>query len=223
MKRVFFAFGIILVVILLVCVFVLKVRNTSCSASNLTCPSDISTEVHSFQGRRLFGSQKALRNFLSNKPEVKSFSIYTSPLGDIFINLELRKADIALSPEGSSVFTLYTKEGVVVRESPGTTVPVVILKEQLPPEAVSFIVQLSWQLTTILPVQEMTVEGSSLKVVLRDGRFVHYPLSGDIDLLLGTTLATFSQLNLTDGKLIIDKKATEIHEIDLRFKNPVLR
>jgi hypothetical protein len=224
MKRISFFLGILLVLLFIAVAFLFKIRSVSCTTvDHSRCPEKIQQLLDSLNGSRLFFSGKKLKTVLLNQPEVQSFSTRTSVLGDIMIELTLREAFVALKPESSSVYTLYTKDGVVVKETPETTLPVVVLKEQLSEKEIPFVATLGWNITGVLPVSDMSVEGGALKVTLRDHRIVYYPLSGDIDLLLGATLATFSQLNLTEGKLIIDRQAVEIHEIDLRFKNPVLR
>lgn len=224
MKRVFLFLGVLFTVLFVSLFFFLKIRSVSCSADHTpSCPSSLLEKLQAFKGSRIFQSERKIRNTLSSEPEVLSYAVKTSPLGDITVRITLREGSIALKPESSNTYTLYTKDGILVKEAPDTSVPTVVLKEQINTEAVPFVAALSYQLTTILPVSQMTVEGESLKVVLRDNRILLYPLQGDIDVLLGSTLITFSQLNLTEGKLIIDRQAVVIREIDLRFKNPVLR
>lgn len=224
MRRIFLFFGILLSILLGLLFFFLKVRTVSCEADgSIQCSSLLFEKLSAFQGNRLFQSERKIRNTLSSEPEVLSYAVKTSPLGDITVRITLREGSIALKPESSNTYTLYTKDGILVKEAAQTSLPTVVLKEQISTEAVPFVAALSYQLTTILPISQMTVEGESLKVVLRDNRILIYPLQGDIDVLLGSTLITFSQLNLTEGKLIIDRQAVVIREIDLRFKNPVLR
>lgn len=224
MKRLFLLLGIVLIIVLLSGLFFIKVRSVTCTTQDKNvCPNQTNTALSLLKGSRLLGAEKRARAILSSKAEVKDFKIQTSILGDISVSITLREASIALKPDSSDTYTLYTKDGIVVREDKNTTLPFITLKEQIPSESVPFVVQLGFELTTMLPTKELVIEGSSLKVVLRDDRMLYYPLSGDLDLLLGSTIATFSQLNLSDGKLIIDRKATTIREIDLRFKNPVLR
>lgn len=160
---------------------------------------------------------------LMMEPEIASYSVRISPLGAASVEITLREGSIAFKPETTNAYTIYTKDGILVKEAQESSLPTVLLKEQIDTASVPFVATLSYELTTILPVSQMTVEGESLKVLLRDNRVLLYPLSGDIDVLLGSTLITFSQLNLTEGKLIIDRQAVVIHEIDFRFKNPVLR
>lgn len=224
MRRIFLFLGVLLAILLFSLFFFLKVRSVSCELDrSLPCSSSLVEKLSAFEGTRLFQSERKIRQMLTSLPEVESYAVRTFPLGDVVVRIILREGRVAIKPESSNTYTLYTKDGILVKEASETNLPTIVLKEQINTEAVPFVAALSYQLTTILPVSQMTVEGESLKVVLRDNRILLYPLEGDIDVLLGSTLITFSQLNLTDGKLIIDRQAVVIREIDFRFKNPVLR
>lgn len=224
MRKLFLGIGVLLVAVFIFSVFFLKVRSVTCElTSESPCPPAIFTSVMKFEGKPLAASVRQISSFLQNSSLVQSFSVKVSPLGDVSLFVAVRLPDIALKSDNNSSYNLYTKEGVFVQTVESTNLPTIVVKDQISSEEVQFVSVLGYSLMKNLPISLMSVSNETLQVTLLDQKMLFYPLSGDIDVLLGSTILTFSQLNQTFGVLIIKGEPVTVTQIDFRFKNPVLR
>ncbi|GEM_PF-1522319 len=222
-KKIFVAIGILGTILLIGSLFLLKVRSVSCSTTtNVPCPSVIETDLLRLEGMPLLRYAPSLKQIVT-RSEVKKYTTRISPLGSLAVTLTLRDPVIAFKASGAEVSTLYTEDGTVVGESTATDLPTIAIVEQVEKENIPFLAQFGYELSRTFSVNTFIVTGTALEVNLSDGRKLFYPLSGDIDVLLGASLLTFSQLNRDEGKLMINGEPTAVKEIDFRFKNPVLR
>ena len=74
-------------------------------------------------------------------------------------------------------------------------------------------------------IQSATSDNKELKIITNENKLIHFPLTGDIDVLVGSLRLIFSRLNDEANGIRMEEsvKSSDISEIDLRFKNPVLR
>lgn len=206
-----------------------KVSSVSCMVENKSCPENINEVASSFVGQPMWSLNRNIRVKLQEFSEIEQFSTRISPLGDVSISVVLRDPIIAIKAEGSTEATFYTENGVPAGVGSVTSLPIIMVKEQIDSSRIPFVVELSSELTRMLSIRTYELTQSALVLTLLDSRRLLYPLDGDVDTLLGATLITFSQLNAGTEKLIINNERGQpaeekvVQEVDFRFKNPVLR
>jgi hypothetical protein len=138
------------------------------------------------------------------------------------VDVILKKPFFALKNRASGQIALVDKEGTVLAVSDTTTFPVVITNDNLPKPSEKTDGKSFLALTLIDGVHKMyqtmsgIIEGNTFLVELPGPIRVIFPLiDADRDLLLGSLKLVYSNTQNRDGVLY--------KEIDLRYKNPVLR
>src|SRR5258708_27862598 len=122
-------------------------------------------------------------------------------------------AAFILSP---NEFDLVDKDGIVTEKSSKTALPKLDSSIQLTGGQIVYLANLMSRLYNFFGVTSGKVSRDGLEVNNIHGRKVVFPLSGDIDVLLGS-------LTLIISRLPSVPEASTMVTIDLRFKNPVLR
>jgi hypothetical protein len=86
-------------------------------------------------------------------------------------------------------------------------------------EEILYSVKILNYLNYLFGIKEVTIQNEYLNAVSNEGINILYPKSGDVNFLVGSTRLIFSRLNKATEGIRIE----EVKEIDLRYKNPILR
>lgn len=218
MKKYLLSFFVLFLLGLLLSLpYIVKVGNIYCKTdSQQSCRSEISSKINELKGKSLFSASKNGNNILDNSPYVASYKISYSINGNLDILVSEKKPVIALAPYTQTEFNLFTEDGVLVEVTKETNLPKVLFYESVANEELDFIAILGYNLLYWYAVTDLKVEKGVVTGKTPIGVTLVYPKSGDIDLLLGATKLTLSQLNTLDEE-------TRITLVDLRFKNPVIK
>ena len=172
-----------------------------------------------------------IENDLNQSVEVSSYLIQYKIPSTVKIDLSLKKAKYAILnstniyfDRNKLVYYLVDNEGVVLEVSGSSDLPILMsdanyVSGQSISNSEKFAIHLLEKVRLINAVRSAELKNSVLQVSMENGINIKLPIEGDIDVLAGSLRLIFSRLNEeTEGI-----KMSDIREIDLRFKNPVIR
>lgn len=199
----------------------LKVR-INCRSQFGDCPLEIISKISQLNQKSLRVARSGIRALLNNDYLISDLSMQYKLPNILLVNIVLKKPAFSLKDEQTNRYFNIEKDGKVISEASSSILPTVTFKsiEVKKGDDISsshlFALKLVEGLNVIYGVNTGMVEDSSLIVVLPSQVKVILPLSGDVDVLLGTVRLVYSRIESEKG-------GRKFSEIDLRFVNPVLR
>jgi cell division septal protein FtsQ len=201
--------------------FLIKAR-IDCRSQYGECPQTIIDGIAPLQGKSIFFAQKGLKKYLKSDFLVSGESIQFKLPNILRVDLVVKKPIYALGSSTLPAFDLIDKDGQILAQATSSDLPTVLASiDLLPPgEKVSPTYLLALELTDgvhkMYQVRSSVIEGNTLLVDMPGGVRVIFPLDTvDRDLLLGSLRLIYSNIQ-KDGVGLYS-------QIDLRYKNPVLR
>lgn len=189
-------------------------------------PCNLGDELLGLAGKSLYETKKEVKSVLLQEDSISDFSMQFKIPGTLEVAVIEKKPKFALKDSSSNLLALIDKEGKVLKIVEDSSLPQVITAGKLPnvgervKEEYFFALNIVYNVSASYQVMEGRIENNSLLVNVPQGYKVVFPLSGDKDVLLGALRLLIERLN-DAGK---DSRINEgITEIDLRFKNPVLK
>lgn len=177
-------------------------------------------------GKSLYETKREIKSVLLQEGSISDFSMQFKIPGTLEVAVIEKKPKFALKDSSSNLFALVDKEGKVLKIVEDSSLPQVLTTGKLPnvgekvKEEYFFALNIVYNVSASYAVVAGRIENNSLLVNVPQGYKVVFPLSGDTDVLLGALRLLIERLN-DAGK---DSRISEgITEIDLRFKNPVLK
>ncbi len=218
-------FLFLLAVPLLILPRIIKISKVSCYSQYGDCSLEIQKKVEQSLGKTYSEAKKEIDNSLIKELMIKNYSLQLKLPSEVRIDVVLNKPKFALKDISQNIFYLIDREGFVLAKKDKTEFPFVIreninydLGKKISDEDF-FSLEIISDLFSSYQIKEGKIEGDSLVVNLIDGPKVIFPLSGNKNALLGGLKLILSRLNEPDK----DVKIESVKEIDLRFKNPVLK
>lgn len=203
----------------------IKVNRIECSSQYGDCPSEINLRLESLRGKSLGDAKKETSKILSDNFLISDFSTQFKLSSTLKVNLVIRKAIFAVNQSGTDNYSLIDKDGWVVAIATSSSLPTVVTAEKLKNvgEKVSdsqlFSLRLVNGVYSMYQVNRGEVKDDSLVVELPSSLNVIFPIEGDetrdVDYYLGILRLIVTKIEAEEGVVY--------REIDLRFKNPVLR
>ncbi|HTK03622.1 MAG TPA: hypothetical protein VL401_02525 [Alphaproteobacteria bacterium] len=198
----------IIVALFVLSPFVVKVK-IECRTQYGNCPFKLES------GDNLYQTKKKTAKYLKNNFLVTDFSMHFKLPDILRVDVLIKKPSFMLKNDTNQVVTI-DQNGRVLGTSSDTALPSVSVLGNLKKvgEIVDqkhlFALNLMQGVNQMYQIDNGKIEDDSLVVELPPSIKVIFPLSGDSQILLGSLRLVYS-------------KVGEYHEIDLRFKNPVLR
>lgn len=183
----------------------IKINKVECESQYGACPENINSKLHDVVGYSTLNS-KQIKILLKNNLLVSDYSIRYAFPDKLKVNILLKKARFAVFNKETKEYLLLDKNAQLLGRTNGTLLPVVIQNGDTPN---LFALALMEGIFSMYQVNRGEIFNDSLVVELPTHVRVIFPLEGDRDILLGTLRLIYSE--------VTDK------EIDLRFKNPILR
>lgn len=184
----------------------IKVKEFECQSQDGPCPEEIQLAISGLKFTNINRTKKEVAGLMAKTRLVSDYSLQYLFPNKIKINILLKKARFAVFNKDTGNYLLFDSKGRFLGETEKTSVPTVVQSGSTPNLFALFIVE---GVSKISQVNKGEIVNSSLVIELPSGKRVIFPLEGDKDLLLGSFRLIYSE--------ITNK------EIDLRFKNPVLR
>lgn len=224
--NIFKALSILLIIIFVILIptiiqKLIKIEKIECESQYGKCDGVIANNL------QLTGNYRDTKKIIEQRLEkdilVNSYLIQYQIPNKLKIDINLKKPRYAIF--NSSKYYLIDKDGLIIEESSETNLPTLnkeninlVVGEKIE-EKDKFALSIINGLTYLYSINSGNIINDELKVTNSEGITIRFPLEGDKDVLLGSLRLIFSRLNdETKGIRIEDTK-----EIDLRFKNPVLR
>lgn len=207
---------VLIIVLLLVLIFapqfIIRVK-TECKSQYGDCPKELESGIRNLESKNLYQTRKNIQKFAKNNNSISNYSTQFRLPNTLVVNLLIKKPIFAIKDNLTERLFLLDKDGNTLSEEKTTLLPTVIQDGQKPNlNALKLMlgVYLMYQITT------GDLQNNSLTVELTPQLKVIFPVEGETEVLLGS-------LRLIYEKIQSDPKSTIYKEIDLRFKNPVLR
>jgi len=202
------------------------IKHISCQSQYGNCFDDLEEKLKKAEGKNLREAKKEIEDILKNDLSLSDYSTQFKIPDTLKISLLEDKPKFALKSLSKNVYGLVDKEGLVLKIEDNTTLPYVEIEDSFPNvgEKVSekelFALKIISGVFSLYQIDKGKIQNESLLIELKNGIKVIFPLEGDKDVLLGALTVILNRLNEDAKELKINKV---VYEIDLRFKNPVLR
>lgn len=202
----------------------IKIKTVECQSQYGECPQNIVSDLKYLESSDYLVAKKRINQVLSENSRVSSFLIQYKIPSTIKVDLNLKKPKYSIKNSSNIYFNVDT-EGNVLEVSNESLLPVVTKNDlsykvgDKVSDQEKFALKIFEKVSWILTTSSGEIQEESLKIITNEGKVVYFPLTGDVDVLVGSLRLIFSRLN--EGSQGI--KMEDIKEIDLRFANPVLR
>ena len=173
------------------------------------------------QHKSLFKARSELSKFLKSQPLVSDFSVQFKLPDFLQVNLIIREPLFALKDSGSGNIDLVGKNGEVFSSTQNSNLPTVVVVGGIPAVGANvggqnlFALELEAGVYEMYQIQSSDIQNKTLLVDMPGGIRVIFPLEGDYQVLLGALRLIYSKIQ--------SEPVNSYSQIDLRYKNPVLR
>ncbi len=200
----------------------IKINRISCSSQFGECNLNITDELGGIKLGSLKDSKEKINITLGKNKRVKEFVINYTPPKTLQVKVLERKPQVAILRKNASDYILVDREGVVLEEDSSTLLPIIIISEVgHSTEELTFAANLQYELFTNFNVNSSIMKKDHLLVNKDNVNFL-LPLEGDLDVVLGSYNLILSWLKSEKEESRIEK-VDAAREVDLRYKNPVMR
>jgi hypothetical protein len=192
-----------------------------CESQFGDCPSDVNSGLKSLNSKNLFDARRKANSYLKNSYLVSDYSIQYKLPNIMLINIIAKKPYFAIKDSSSGKIILIDRRGIVLAESEDSGLPMIEVADSLKKIGEEVDKNYLFALNLISGVNEMyqvrygMIANDALTVDIPHGLRVIFPLEGDSEVLLGG-------LRLIYAKVTAEYLGT-YSQIDMRYKNPVLR
>lgn len=200
--------------------FLIKVR-VVCVSQYSSCPSSIDQSLSTVNGQKIFFAGKSIKKILSKNAMVSKFNTQFKLPNILKVNLMVNSPVFAWKNSVSGVFSSVNIDGVVLAEDTKNDLPYVSGVLAMPKVGETISSETLLALELVLGTDKMykvkygNMVDNTLLIDLPRGIRVIFPLvNTDRDLLLGSLRLIYNNIEKNPGKY---------SEIDLRYKDPVLR
>lgn len=221
MKKILYLILVVVVLVLFFCwPFFLKV-GIKCQSQYGDCNNEILQGLSSYNQKNLYKAKSGVSKYLKSNYLISDFSLQFKLPNILFVQILVKKPVFALYNSTQSMAALVDPEGKVLSINKDTLLPRVVTNQDLPKSGENVGANNLFALKIIGGVYEMYqindgfLENDSLTVDLTGPIRVIFPLEGDTEVLLGALKLIYTK---TQGE-----NQGRFTQIDLRYKNPVLR
>jgi len=221
LRKLFFIIGITIVIgFFLLLPFFVKVK-TVCVSQYGACPPQIELGIENKTPASLYSTKNKIKKFLKSQLIVSNYSTQFKLPDILIVNIIIKKPSFVLKNDSNQEI-LIDKDGFVLGTGYNSALPEIDLTGNLKKVGEIIDQDQLFALNLISGVNEMyqvrtgEIQDNTLVVELPSGIKVIFPLNGDSQVLLGS-------LRLIYSKIQNNNQNVKYSQIDLRFKNPVLK
>jgi hypothetical protein len=202
------------------------IKTAVCRNQAGECSEKVLSEIEKVEGENLRYAKRKLNEYFENEKLIKDHSIRFQLPPSLVINAIERTPKFTLKDTISKETVLVDEEGFLLESVENFDLPVIEIEginnfSERVDSKILFAGNLLYRLESYHQLTQRLIADDSLIIELDDSIRVIFPLEGDGQLLLGALRLVNSQLNSGAKDSTIMKSM--VKEIDLRFKNPVLR
>lgn len=203
------------------CPFFIRVK-VECKSQMDLCPKEVETKLSTLNNKSLFSARREVSKILVDNYLISNFSMQLKLPNILLVNVIVKQPRYSVFGKSENNYLLMDSNGYILSVSDRSNLPILIKENlnQKPGERISendlFALKLIEGINQMYQVSSGTIQNDTLVVDMPLGIRVILPLSGyDTQVLLGSL------------RLIYTKATTDYigvySQIDMRFKNPVLR
>lgn len=195
---------------------IIKIRKIECYNQYGLCSNEFLTKVNSVTGDSIDTAKKKITEEFKNTKLIDNYSFRFKLPSTLRIDLILKKSKYALYQKNTNEIVVLDDKGMVLEKVKETNLPYVVISDNLLNigEVVgskkTFALELLYGIYYLYQVKSGEIINDNLEVIVPDAGKIIFPLMGERDILLGSM------------KLILTRSG-KFKEIDLRYKNPVIR
>jgi len=211
---------------------IIKVRKVECYNQYGLCSNEFITKISPVSGKSVSDAKKTITQEFKNLKQVEEYLLRFKLPAMLRIDLILKKPKYALYQKSTNEKIVLDDKGVTLEKVDNTNLPYVITSDRLSNigETVEskkiFALELVYAIYYLYQVKSGEIVNDSLEVKIPEVGKIIFPLSGERDILLGSMKLILSRLNQEGNSPKIGKvlpAGRQVKEIDLRYKNPVIR
>ena len=213
---------LIILLVILLPQFVIGV-NIDCESQYGECPQAVLDKISPLKGKKLVTAKKKLKEVLKSDFSISTYSFRFKLPNIIHVELLVKKPLFAIKNLSSDTYALVDKDGQVLENVLSSALPTVTTDEVTPAigERVNnknlFALELVRGVYQMYQIGTGKVQGETLLVDLAGPVRVIFPLvDADRDILLGSLRLIYSNIKGSESGSLY-------REVDMRYKNPVLR
>jgi len=205
----------------------LSIAKITCTSPNGPCPADMKAHLQQLVGSKLATVKMKIRAMILDNPGIDGYSLRLMLPNTVSVYILEKTPLYAIQPAQQNIFFDIDKGGVVVKIQKENNLPFVITDSKLPNVGEKVDSKLLFALSLVdsiyysYQVIDAVVDSESLKVDLPGQLTVIFPLEGDKDALLGAFKLIVDRVHAGGPGGVTD--LSKVTNIDLRFKNPVLK
>lgn len=230
MKKVVFFFAILLLIIASAVIVVRKIviKEIRCTSQYGPCSEIVDNILSDLEGVGYIDFSKSLDQVLGASAYIEGYTANFKPPNRMEVDVIERKTSNALKIKGEDVYMLVDPGGKITEFVEETNLPYVVVvdREGSVGDTVTIEKQNALSIVSsmyyVYGVRSGELVDGSLTVSLDSGIKVIFPLDGEVDVLMSSLGLIISNLQVEDKEFRIDEVGV-VKEIDLRYKNPVVR
>jgi cell division septal protein FtsQ len=199
-----------------------KINKIECSSQYGSCEESVMRMMPVLGNYK--DTKKYIEQELSKNIQINAFLIQYKIPSTLKVELDIKKPVSAIK-NSSSQYYLIDNDGVVLSSSTESILPTVNRGDALYKmgenisDSDKFALDILTKVSYLYTINEGESDGKELKLKLNEALVARFPLSGDVDVLVGSLRLIFSRLNENVNGIRME----DTREIDLRFRNVVLR
>lgn len=211
---------------------IIKVSKVECYNQYGICPNEFLAKLNPIVGLSIDASKKKVSEEFKEIRLIENYSFRFKLPSTLRIDIILKKPKYAIQNKITNETVTIDDKGIVLEKVETTNLPYILIADKIPPIGGSvesqkiFALELIYGIYYLYQVKEGEVVNSSLEVVIPNSGKIIFPLEGERDILLGSMKLILSRLNTDTNSPKIGKSlpaGRQVKEIDLRYKNPVIR
>lgn len=223
------AFPFVLVVLVIIFLFIgytVKIDNIICKTSEGSCPPVIVNSLKEVSGENYFKTKNKIHKILDSNKIIQNFSIKYNVPNVFIVDVFYKKHDYCIYSKKDNKYINIDLGGNIINISEKNENGCILYDEfkisenMKISESDMFLLKINKKMNLIYTIDESYFESSSKSLVVKvyDHK-IYFPDNGDTDYLVGSVALIISRLNdIKQGF-----KMNNTGEIDLRYKNPVVR
>ncbi|QQG41174.1 MAG: hypothetical protein HYV90_03270 [Candidatus Woesebacteria bacterium] len=201
--------------------FFIKIK-INCKSQFGSCPERVLSRIGVFNGKNLYIAKRNIGKILSSDFTISNYSLQFKLPNILETYIVVKKPFAALVDRNTKIAALVDGDGKILSFGSDSTLPTVTtdLINQSEGQRVTdrdfFALKIIAGVFQMYQIRTGEMDSESLVVELSPQIRVIFPLYGDSDILLGSLRLIYSKISEPDN-------TGKFSEIDLRFKNAVLR
>lgn len=199
------------------------IKKIDCQCQLGGCPPELSNSFTYLLGSDYKYTKAQIEKNLENNFTVKDFLVQYKIPSTVNIDLVVKTPKNAI--RSGNYFYLIADDFQVLSVGENSNLPTLQMKNvQLNPgdyldNEGKFMLEILNKASFLFEVVEAKKQSDSLTLIVKDTPIIYFPLEGDTDVLIGALRLIYSRLNEENKGIRMEN----IREIDLRYKNPVIR